>query len=149
MATLPADIPTGIGDELGEPMRLYHYTCDHGLLGIGMRGEVLPPIKHDASVMARVGEEHAWLATVSWFTDLDRPSQAALGLTMRHGICNRTQYRYLVTEPLLLHRWTRVAKVFAPREDIEKLHYAVGAMPMHWYICAEAVPVVLDGTYRR
>ena len=112
-------------------MKLYHYTCDDGRAGIGDQGVVLP---------------HGGLAgDLAWFTDLAPCAPEALGLTSRLLHCDRTRWRYEVTDSTNVIRWLespqRRAIGSAGRHALEA--HTPGVMPAHWWISAVPVPVRL------
>jgi hypothetical protein len=103
---------------------LYHYTCEHGRAGID--GLLVPG--PDGFI---------------WLTDMAYPNRDALGLTMNYTRCDRTRYRYRVTDNSGAVPWTTVRRSARPawREWIEE---APGVRPRHWWIAIDPVPVVLD-----
>ena len=110
---------------------LYHYTCDHGAAGIARDGWVSP-------LSDRVESPYPQ-ADFAWFTDLDTPIREALGLTSHILSCDRTAHRFKVTDA------TEVARYLDVRRNLPSLHdleLAPGAMPAHWWIASEPVPVV-------
>lgn len=122
-------------------MTLWHYTCDHGFDAIGDHGYVLP--------VADLRPRHYRLqqlpqAHFSWFTDLAVPQQHALGLTSYTLGCDRTRYRYRVTDPENLWRWTYARRQLGPAPWIADLEEAPGAEPDHWWIADLPVPVIYD-----
>lgn len=115
------------------PPPLFHYTCrDHGFAGIGTSGFVIPPaLRHpDRDV-----------DPLAWFTDLTRPNRDALGLTMHTTTCDRTTYRYRVTDTAQISRWTDVRRSHPLAALLEGVP---GARPAHWFVAVDSVPVVLD-----
>lgn len=116
---------------------MWHYTCDHGRAALGVRGWVVPA--------------HLWAPRTdpyptgqwAWFTDLATPNRDALGLTMNLTKCDRTAYRYRVTDEAHVVPWMHVRRHVpgALRDDLES---APGARPRHWWVSVEPVPVVLD-----
>lgn len=132
-------------------MTYFHYTCTHGLRGIGEEGKVMPMFRYMSRGIVDELGEHRWMAFVSWFTDLDVPDRNGLGLTSNtlKNKCDRTRYRYIVEDDTWLRRWVMHARDIAPRQDIHTLNSAPGALPMHWWVSAEPVPVHLDRDYRR
>lgn len=115
---------------------LYHFTCDHGHVGIGDRGNLVPA--------ASLTEKRVpWTGCLVWLTDLPRPNRDALGLTMHSISCDRTVHRYRVTDSALTRRWTSLARDL-PRGYRESLEAAPGARPRHWWVSDNPVPVVYD-----
>jgi len=110
----------------------YHYTCDHGRRLI--TGTIVP-----ADSLGRYPNDGPWI--YAWFTDLSRPNRAALGLTSHTLTCDRTAYRYRVTDGRDLIHWTHVRRDHAWAEELES---APGARLMHWWVARHPVPVVYD-----
>lgn len=117
--------------------RLYHYTCEHSA----------PDILRDGFL-----EPHGLpgLPPVVWLTDLDAPVVEALGLTSIMLRCDRTAWRFEVdralVDPDMIHRWVGVRRQFPP-DYVTGLEEADGAMPMHWWLSFDRVPVV-TGAHR-
>lgn len=107
---------------------LWHYTCDHHVSGILTDGVVKP----------LTGQGHPPLA---WFTDLDVPHREALGLTSTILSCDRTRHRFRVSGSATVLPYVRIRRDL-PARWREALESAEGAMPMHWYVSPEPVPVV-------
>jgi hypothetical protein len=120
---------------------LYHYTCDHGRRLLGDNGKLLTPLDLGADPEGLLPRERPLLGLI-WLTDLDHPNAAALGLTKRRLICDRTVHRYRVTGggPV---RWLTVRRGFSDwfRDGLES---AAGALPAHWWVSQTPVPVVYD-----
>lgn len=116
------------------PDALWHYTCEHGYAALTETG-VLVPGNH---LGARVPT-----GSVVWVTDLQVPIRDGLGLTQVLAKCDRTAYRYRVTDASTVIPWTRARRTFPPvwRHALE---HAPGARPRHWFVSSEPVPVVLD-----
>lgn len=114
------------------PTALYHYTCDHGHNLI--RGTVVP-----ADILGRYANDGPHI--YAWFTDLAHPNRDALGLTSRILTCDRTRWRYRVTDARDLIHWTHVRRDHPWSEVLES---APGARPMHWWVSRHPVPVTLD-----
>ena len=106
-------------------MPLYHFTCSHGRALIGSPG-VLEP--HWGFV---------------WLTDLARPPREAVGLTSQILDCDRMEFRYRATANGTVVPWTTVRRRY-PREWVEGLESAPGALLRHWYVSPVPVPAVLD-----
>ncbi len=117
---------------------LYHFTCEHGRSALGAGGDLLP--MRDILGEARV---IPWPGEFLWLTDLSTPDREGLGLTMRLTKCDRTRYRYRVTDDTAVLPWHKVARALArgDRLDLEAVH---GARPAHWFVAAEPVPAVYD-----
>lgn len=107
-------------------LRLWHYTCEHSRSRIGEEGWLQP-----------------FASGLVWLTDLDVPVREALGLTSMLLTCDRTTYRYRVLDPSIGVPWTKVRRDF-PAEHRDELESAPGAMPMHWFVSALPVHVVLE-----
>ena len=119
---------------------LYHYTCDHGAAPILREGHVRPLFdvlggdEGDGSALARMPQGH-----FAWFTDLDTPDARGLGLTSQILSCDRTAHRFRVTDSTEVTRWLDVRRYHPSMWDLEK---APGALPAHWWLATEPVPVV-------
>ena len=124
------------------PGTLFHFTCQHGRDGIGEAGLCKPLALWNPAAASRLGDR--WeLGVLAWFTDLDTPVAAALGLTRVTISCDRTVFRYRVTDPGNVERW--VGSQWRRRSVwLRDLEREAGSMPMHWYVAAEPVPVVFD-----
>lgn len=113
-------------------MLLYHYTCAHGLEGIGTEGTgVLMP--HQGLV---------------WLTDLEAPFREALGLTSYTLSCDRTAHRFRAVDGLhAVMPWVQFRREAVPpdrRAWAAALEAAPGAMPRHWWVCALPLLAVFD-----
>lgn len=121
-------------------LQLFHYTCDHGRAAIGPSGFVVPIRVHSPEAAARLPVELAWMGEVSWFTDMAVPDRIALGLTSAMQPCDRTAFRYRVTDAAECLPWS-VAYRLLPR-DAWRL--TVGDhLPGRWWVAWEPVPVEL------
>jgi hypothetical protein len=120
---------------------LYHYTCEHGHAALGAAGEVMPTAMHTPAAVKRVDDAWRALLGISWFTDLDYPYRAALGLTSKTGICDRTVYRYRVLDAAGVAPWLGSAWR-AQWPELRALELQEGSMPRHWYIAT--VPVAVE-----
>lgn len=119
-------------------MTLYHFTCEHAYGQLGDVGELVPAAVLQASLLTW------WPARYVWLTDLGVPDREALGLTNAlRAACDRTEYRYRVTDESQVRPWSVIRKAHnvAAREMLEG---APGARPMHWFVSGLAVPVALD-----
>jgi hypothetical protein len=128
---------------------LYHYTCEHGREGIGDKGEVRSIREFDVAAFATLNRRGLGLwALLSWFTDLDTPVREVLGLTSESITCDRTQYRYRVTDTGECEPWvgSSVRKFIGKQHGgfLERLELSGHALPMHWWVAIEPVPVVYD-----
>lgn len=124
---------------------LFHYTCRHGRRGIGTRGLVLTPRTHNP-VAASAMSEYAWLATLAWFTTAEEPDPIHLGLTMSTIHCDRTRFRYRVTDTSDLRRWLDVCGDY-PVAEVTRLNGG-DHRPDLWWVSTTAVPVVFDPAWR-
>lgn len=106
-------------------MKLYHYTCSHAAPRIKATGLLLPN-SHPHNPEPLV-----------WLTDLDVPWREALGLTSTILDCDRTEWRFTLTEPVAVHPWVAVRRRF-DREYVRELERAHGVMPMHWFVSTAA-----------
>ena len=123
---------------------LYHYTCAHGCQAIGEEG-LLQPLRVLMPREQRVGWE-PWrlpIADLIWLTDLNVPFREALGLTSYSLGCDRTTYRYRVTDASLCQPYVKVRRQL-PRQLRIQLESAEGVMPRHWWVSLAPVPVVYD-----
>lgn len=110
---------------------LYHYTCAHSINGIRadsyLRGNRHPLLPDSGQLV--------------WMTDLDVPDVLALGLTSYSLACDRTEYR-VVADADAAVRWPVFARRMSSgmRAPLER---CPGALPMHWWVAADAhVPVL-------
>lgn len=115
---------------------LFHFTCDHGHQALGQQGEV----KSGLLLSERVRDIP--VSQYAWFTDLRHPIPDALGLTRAHVPCDRTAYRYRVTDATNVYWWMEVRQAFDRtwRQYLE----GWGSRPAHWYVASLPVPVVFD-----
>lgn len=131
---------------------LWHYTCGCGHKALS-RDPVVRPLSELVAPyrLAQWAIEHPLtidLLPLAWYTDLDFPNADALGLTMRTIPCDRTRYRYRVrVEPgRVTHRPVPylIARHTMSRYVAAQLENAPGAMPEHWWIAREPIPVLYD-----
>jgi hypothetical protein len=117
---------------------LYHYTCGHGFAGLG-RGGVLRPNPQPFLGGARL----------VWFTDMVAPDVYGLGLTSETLSCERTEYRYVIADPLeasAVTPWRIWQAAHRIRPDVvARLEFE--RMPGRWWVADHAVPVVLDESW--
>jgi hypothetical protein len=118
---------------------LYHYTCDHRAPLVRADGLVVPAhhLRRDDGRPNPVALI-PWCA-FAWFTDLEVPIRAALGLTSDLVACDRTEYRFRAIEGARLVHWTDIRRRYGWAEILET---APGARPAHWYVSADPVPVI-------
>ena len=111
-------------------MRLYHFTCSDSAPVIAECGELRPKLQ------PLLGRRLVWL------TDLDAPTREQVGLTSRLLACDRMEYR--VTVDFDAERWAQYARTFAARYRRHALilNQTTGALPLHWWVSAEPVPVL-------
>lgn len=112
-------------------MNLYHYTCDHAAPDIAASGQVRPLSDMTSHAVPPWGY-------FAWFTDLDVPDRRGLGLTSNVLSCDRTARRFTVTDATEVERWVNVRRSHPWAEGLES---APGAMPAHWWLSTEPVPV--------
>lgn len=108
------------------PAPLWHYTCEHGRLGIGTRGYLRPGA--DGFV---------------WLTDLDAPYRDALGLSSVLIACDRTRHRYRIADGADVIPFTDARHTLDP----VRWHALVnipGGMVRHWYITDRRIWAELD-----
>jgi hypothetical protein len=112
------------------PARLWHFTCSHSVDGIHADGELRP-------------HQHPWMPEpLVWLTDLEVPFRDALGLTSHTLGCDRTEHRFEVADPTAAVWWPTYARTvrLATGQRLA-LEQAPGAMPAHWWVSAEPIPV--------
>jgi hypothetical protein len=125
-------------------MTLYHYTCDHGRKALGESGTLTGLAVHSPNTVAKLRPlmPDYWPHVV-WATDLDTPIPAVLGLTSSMLQCDRTRYRYRVTDETALRRWIGSPERRRTRldllDDLERY-----GLPAHWWVATDPVPVELD-----
>lgn len=125
---------------------LWHYTCAHGCQAIGETGMLLPIGRLAKPEALAKLNGHEWQKHLVWLTDLDYPMRDALGLTSYVVGCDRTTYRYRVTDASNARRWVRFRRGLPGALDLD---FAPGALPMHWWVSLEPVPVVFDPVMER
>lgn len=101
-------------------LRLYHYTCSHAAPLIERDGYLKP---HPQVLLANL--------PLIWFTDMDQPDRAALGLTSHTLRCDRTEHRVIVDTDA--YRWPKFARGL-PMWVRQRLEFAPGVLPMHWWV---------------
>lgn len=115
--------------------QLFHYTCAHSqerLLAMGDRAVILPGRELTPTKTGPVSR-------VAWFTDLALPKRDALGLTMNFISCDRTEFRWKVTDPHGIVRWSEVRDTFG--EAALELEESPGAESRHWFVSYGPVKV--------
>jgi hypothetical protein len=117
---------------------LFHFTCEHGHAGIEQTGEIVPGeiLKPELRIW--------WPARYAWLTDRAEPSVCGLGLTRLYQNCDRTKYRYRVTDTDACFRWQFARGRHLESRVTEELEGAHGADPATWWVSTEPVPAVLD-----
>lgn len=119
---------------------LYHYSCDHGASEIAREGyvrslwDVLGGEEGDGMTLIRLPQ-----CQFGWFTDLDVADVRGLGLTRLMLSCDRTKHRFRVTDRRRVTRWLDVRRYHPALWPLEE---APGALPAHWWLATEPVPVV-------
>ena len=101
---------------------LYHYTCSHAA----------PLIKRDGLLKLHPQPLLGGMPLI-WFTDMDAPDRAALGLTSHTLKCDRTAFRVDVEAGDAIVRWFAFARPL-PIEARRRLEFAPGVLPAHWYV---------------
>ena len=105
---------------------LFHFTCDHGEMGILASGGLIKPNEFTGLI---------------WLTDMPRANPDALGLTRDWIKCDRTQHRFTVTDVDRVIWWPEFRRALSPaaRAWGETLEMAPNARPVHWYVTTEPV----------
>ena len=103
---------------------LWHYTCDHHVEAIKAEGLARP-----------------MLGDFVWFTDLAEPVREPLGLTSHTLTCDRTRHRFRVAGSQSVVPYVTIRRTL-PRVRRDALEESEGAMPRHWFVSTEAVPVI-------
>jgi hypothetical protein len=111
---------------------LWHFTCDHGRAGLGDAGELVPAVKIDPALFVW------WPSCYVWLSTLDAPDRAALGLTSAFLACDRSKYRYRVTDSSMCYRWQ-----FARGRHLDNVTALLesDANPALWWVATDPVPV--------
>lgn len=111
--------------------RLWHFTCSHSAGPIRDGGELRPwphPLLPEPLV---------------WLTDLEEPFRDGLGLTSHTLTCDRTEHRFEVVDPTTAIWWPTYARTLRLGGWVRReLDQAPGAMPAHWWVSTEPVPVL-------
>src|SRR5260370_37766014 len=102
-------------------IELYHFTCNHGHVGIKRSGVLLPNMhpfmKH--------------LGPLIWLTDLaEPPSPESVGLTSQWTTCDRLKDRYIVRTRAAIP-WSEI-RTRAPGEAVATLESY--GQPEHWWV---------------
>lgn len=125
------------------PAALYHFTCHHAYLAIGAAGALLPPRWHmRGRIPADLPNWQRRAFDYVWTTDLPVADAAALGLTSHATTCDRTAYRYRITDRRFCEWWPEVTGL--PRRYRADLELTPGVRPDHWWIASVPVAAVLD-----
>jgi hypothetical protein len=129
------------------PVRLFHYTCEHGAVKIRQDDSIrpastllekltyamIPPSERD---MARS------IAHLCWMTDLHPPDRDALGLTMLSLTCDRIAFCFeVVPDWRVVQWWPRVRRNHRGLWSLEEQR---GALPAHWYVSEQPVKVMQE-----
>lgn len=125
---------------------LWHYTCMHGHAAIGDRGELLPLRLLEPERAKMLRHPYAPLTRLIWLTDLDTPLRTQLGLTSSMLTCDRTRHRYRVTDTTGVVPYTSIRHTLPP-ELVAMLEHD-GALPLHWWVAEQPVPVEYDPVRR-
>ena len=105
---------------------LYHYTCDHGFVGISKTGTV------------NLGDDG-----LVWFTDLSQPHSKVLGLDSGLDfLCSRTAYRFRADDHSTIVSWLEYQKRL-PEELVWGYEMRDKAQPERWYVSDVPVKAVL------
>lgn len=117
---------------------LYHYTCEHGWASLGNSGQLESVAQQTLTPL----DPAWWQFWYVWLTDLEQPDKHALGFNTTNPLgCDRTQFRYRVTDNTRCYPWADVRRLHT---NAHLLEVAPGAQPDHWWISPDPVPVVLD-----
>ena len=112
---------------------LYHFTCRDGHRMIGRYNCLLMP-------------QIAW--PVIWMTELALPDFEATGLGSITLQCDRTEYRYVVTDLTDCRPWLGSPERGDQDEGFLDLLERFGD-PEHWWISARPTPATWDRSYVR
>lgn len=126
-------------------LTLWHYTCADGHAALGEVGTLLPMAQHgDPDRLVSFPTWARPLLGLVWLTDRAAPDSGALGLTRWSVSCDRTAYRYRVTDLTGgIARYGRIRRSLPPMLA-HYLETAPGAEPAGWFVTRHPVPVVLD-----
>ena len=114
------------------PRKLFHFTCDHGLRGLGRTGRVRPRLQPFVNL------------TLAWFTDLPDPEPEEVGLTSSTLSCNRLEYRYTVDDETDIVPWLDVVRTVPVDPAFWSTFHLPPAQPDHWFVSFVPVPVRLS-----
>lgn len=112
-------------------MTLYHFTCAHGRRGLQLAG-----------VLALYSQPLLGGVHATWATDMDQPDADALGLTAVLLQCDRTQYRYRVTDDGAFVWWPDWWPGRVDPSTVSMLTFPPKA-PRRWWIATVPAPVEL------
>lgn len=133
-------------------MPLYHYTCEHAYSQIGEEGHLVPAINlADRTGRIQLMRDPVARLTsqIVWLTTMERPSRFGLGLTSVSLCCDRTRYRYRVTEEeTLIKSWSDV-RVDWPQTVVGALEALSGCKPLTWWLSRGPVAVEFAPPIRR
>lgn len=100
---------------------LYHFTCDHGRVGIARTGVLLP----------NVHPFMPYLGPLLWLTDFaEPPTRESVGLTSNWTSCDRLAYRYIVRCKAAVP-WFRIRT--RVKGDVVATLESFG-QPEHWWV---------------
>jgi hypothetical protein len=127
--------------------QLYHFTCDHGRQALGAVGQVTPLAVWNPAAASKLPDAWVWVSGFCWFTDMAWPDPVALGLTSSTLVCDRTRWRYLVTDDANVKPYIQVARNWLPPQAWK---LTIGDhQPGRWWLSRVPVPVVVDMSYAR
>lgn len=119
------------------PTTLWHFTCEHGHEALG-GGRVLLVPGHRLS---EIVPAYWWPSRFVWLTDVAVPAREPLGLTSHSLDCDRTAYRYRVTDNRDCQPWKTARRPFRHEAHILE---TPGTRPARWYISGYPVPAIFD-----
>lgn len=133
----------------GDPV-LWHFTCQHGRKALGARSALLPLAEWNPPAAGLLAPDMRALAGIVWMTtEPVVTDRAALGLTGRLSRCDRTRFRYRVTDPSGVRPYVDVWRELLPRWMHLELTGTPGARPGLWWVATAPVPVRLAGNGNR
>jgi hypothetical protein len=116
------------------PDRLYHFTCADAHKRIGRYNCVLTP------------QRGLW--PYIWLTTEAEPDFEATGLGSITLTCDRTEYRYIVTDIAACKPWSGSPERAAVHPDFLETLESFGD-PAHWWISAGPVRAAWDRAWSR
>jgi hypothetical protein len=116
--------------------RLYHFTCDHGNVGIVRSGgKIIPQIAHPVC---------GW--SISWFTTQPQPDKFTTGLAAVSTTCDRVAHRWLIEAGAPCRSWLFSGERLRTPEVFLQTLEEYGD-PEHWWIADVPVCAVEDIAY--